>query len=154
MKIQLSDKRIVKNVMTIWSHEGPEVDLVMDLKNLTFRPGSIEEIYAFHVLDNLFPDEGEQALRNWNRLLRTNGKLHVLNDDFEYVNRAFLGGDIDIEVFNNLHNHPCQCTQKSVVDALARAGFNENNVVIWYISKPDSIEKKHYEFMLTGNKNG
>lgn len=152
MKIQLSEKRIVPNVLTVWSHPGPEVDIVMDLKNLTFRAGSIEEMYVFHVLDHLFPEEGALAIENWFQCLAQTSSMHVLNDNFEYLARAFIGGDISIELYNEIHNHPCQCTEKSTVDALKRGGFKDDSIVIWYGGNPEYMEKKHYEFILTAKK--
>ncbi len=152
MKIQLSEKRIIPGVMTIWSHHGPEVDLVMDLQNLTFKPGSINEIYAFHVLDHFFPEEGEKAVKNWFQCMSQGSSLHLLNDDFEYLTRAYVGGDIDIELFNDLHNHPCQYTQKNIVDVLSKGGFKDSDVVLWYSGNPEGMTKKHYEFIVTAPK--
>ena len=154
MKIQLSDKRIVPGALTVWNQNGPEVDIVMDLKNLTFRPESIEEIYVFHVLDHLFAKDGEMAIKNWKQCLAPNAKIHILNDDFEYICRAIVGGDIDIDIYNNLHNHPAQYSQNSLTSLLVKRGFDVNHIVVWYNGNPDHMEKKHYEFILTATKNG
>lgn len=152
MKIQLSDKRIIKDAVTVFSHPGPEVDIVMDLKNLTFRPESISEIYAFHITDHLFPEEAEEAIKNWSQCLSPGGQVHLMNDDFEYLTRAYVGGDISIDLFNNLHNHPCQCTRDNLTDMLEKGGFKREDVVIWYSGNPEGMEKKHYEFILTAKK--
>ena len=65
-----------------------------------------------------------------------------------------MGGDIDIEVFNDIHNHPCQYTVTNLVSVLGRGGFKESDVVIWYNGNPDGMLKKHYEFILTAQKHG
>lgn len=152
MKIQLSEKRIIKDAVTVFSHEGKDVDVVMDLKNLSFREGSITEIYAFHIIDHFFPEEGIEVLKACFKIMTPGSKLHLINDDFEYLTRAFVGGDIDIEIFNDLHNHPCQCTQDGLINTLKMVGFAEPNIVIWYSGGPDGVEKKHYEFILTAKK--
>lgn len=152
MKIQLSEQRIIPDALTVWSHAGPEVDLVMDLKNLTFRPGSIEMLYVFHVLDHVFPEECKEALANWYTVLSPGGVVHTLQDDFEYVARAFIGGDINPEIFNELHNHPTQCTKEYIVPFFHQAGFKESDVSVWLSGSPDGMEKKHYEFVLTGKR--
>lgn len=152
MKIQLSDKKIIKDAMTIFSHPGPEVDVVMDLKNITLREGSVSEMYAFHVVDHLFPEDSLEAVKNWYKILNPGAKIHLINDDFEYLARAFVGGDIDIEIMNGMHNHPCQCTQENVINMLKQAGFDENKIVYWYGGAPDGVDKKHYEFILTATK--
>ncbi len=155
MKVQLSPKRIIPDVTTVWSEAGPEVDIVMDLKKLTFREGMISELYSFHVVDHLFPEEAEEAVKNWYKMLGINGRLHILSDDFEYIARAFVGGDIDIEMFNTLHNHPCQCTRESLALMMHRAGFLENETSYWVDDNaPEGMKKNHYELIVTGVKHG
>ena len=49
MKIQLSNKKIIPDVLTVWQEAGPEVDIVMDLRKLTFAENSLDEIGRAHV---------------------------------------------------------------------------------------------------------
>lgn len=152
MKIQLSPIRIVPDVLTVWSEHGPEVDIVMDLKKLTFKPGSVDELYSFHVLDHLFPDEIVPAITNWRSCLKDKGKAFFLVDDFEYITRAFVGGDIDINLINDLHNHPTQLTKENLVTFLKAGGFNETVINQWFANVPHLFEKKHYELLLDATK--
>lgn len=152
MKIQLSQTRIVPDALVVWSAPGPEVDVVMDLKALTFREGSIETIYANHVLDHLFPDESREALANWFKILKVGGFVHTIQDDFEYISRAFTGGDISPEILNDMHAHASLTTREFVVPMFHAAGFLEANVRVWLEGAPDGIEKKHYEFILSANR--
>lgn len=153
MNIQLSPKRIIENAITVWSEPGPEVDIVMNLKHLTFRPGSISTIYAFHVMDHLFPDEALEAVKNWYQCLEPKGgTLHTFNDDFEYIARAFVGGDISIDLFNDIHNHPCQCNRENVSKMMFDSGFKDADVSIWIDGSPEGYIKKHYEVIITGKK--
>lgn len=152
MKIQISSERIIKDALTVWDQHGPNVDVVMDPKNLSFRPGSVKEIFALHVLDHLFPEEAMQALKNWHQCLEPGGSLYVLVDDFEYLARAFVGGDFTIELFNQMHNHPMQFTKEYLVEVLKRTGIHENNQTIWYESIPDLLPKKHYEILIVAKK--
>lgn len=152
MKIQLSQKRIIKDAITIWNQPGPDVDIVMDLKSLTFREGSVSEIYAFHVVDHFFPEEWAAALTNWFKCLASGGRVHAINDDFEYIARAFIGGDISIDLFNDIHNHASQCTQDNVVKALRASGFKDDKISIWLDGSPEGVKKNHFEFILTAIK--
>lgn len=154
MKIQLSEKRIIPDAITVWSHEGPEVDIVMDLRNLTFRPGSLEAIYAVHVLDHIFPHEQVTTLKNWYSMLAPGAFLHSLQDNFEYISRAFVGGDIEPALLNELHANPSLCTKEWLVPFFRDAGFDENNVRIWLSGAPEGMEAKHYEFILSANRHG
>lgn len=152
MKIQLSQTRIVKDHMTIWQDAGPGVDMTMDLKNLSFRPGSIDQICAFHVLDYMFPEEAIAALRNWYSCLKDGGMLYIVTDDFEYVTRAFIGGDIDIGVFNRNHSHATQFDRKSLGDLLIASGFPEPDISVWFADVPNLFPKQHYELVISAKK--
>lgn len=154
MKIQISDKRIIPDALTVWHQAGPNVDIVMDPKNLTFGEGLITELYAFHVVERLFPEEIVQALSSWYRCLATAGKIHAVSDDFQYIARAFVGGDISIEMFNNIHNHASHLDQDYLVGMLTTAGFKPQEVNVWLDNAaPDGITKQHFEFILTAVKN-
>lgn len=155
MKIQIAPKRILKDVMTVWHEHGPEVDVVMDPKLLTFRPGSVEAIYAFHVLDHLFPEEVRPAIANWHQMLAKQGRLLVVVDDFEYISRAFVGGDISIELVNDLHNHPTQFSSDSLFAAYRSAGFEEDAINRWLSDDVDGLfKRKHYEIVFDAKKHG
>ncbi len=148
MKIELSPVKIVPGALTVWSEHTPDVDVVMDLKNLTFKPGSVDEIYSFHVLDHMFLDEAVQAISNWKKCLKVKSKMYIVVDDFEYVARAFVGGDISIELFNDLHCHPSQYTRDNLLDVLKKGGFIENKINIWFADVAGLFAKKHYELVL------
>lgn len=152
MKIQLSQDRIAKDHLTVWQEAGPSVDLSMDLKALTFRPESIDEIVAYHVLDRMFPGEARQAITNWKNCLKKGGKLYILVDNFEYIARAFVGGDISIETFNENHSHASQYDQKLLGDMLIGLGFPEPGVKVWFDSIPDTVPRKHYELLIEATK--
>lgn len=152
MRIELSPVKIVPGAITVWHEQTPDVDIVMDLKNLTFKPDSIEEIYAFHVLDHMFPEELMKSVQNWKRCLKTNCKLFVIVDDFEYIARAFVGGDISIELFNDIHSHPTQFTIDNGVNLLRKAGFPENMINQWFVDVTNLFPKKHYELVLDATK--
>jgi len=151
-KIELSPIRTIPDAVTVWQEPGPEVDLVMDLKALTFRPESVKLIVAHHVLERLFPDEADAALRNWHSCLAKGGKLYVINDDFEYVARAFIGGDIDIGIFNRNHAHATQWDRKLMGDTLISIGFPEPSVKVWFGDIGDFIKRKHYELLIEATK--
>lgn len=140
------------DALTVWQEPGPDVDVVMDLKNLTFRPGSVKLIVAHHVLDRLFFDEAIAALKNWHSMLSKGGKLYVITDDFEYIARGFVGGDIDIGVFNRNHAHAMQWDRKLLGDTVISTGFPEPQVSIWFDGLKGVFERKHYELVISAMK--
>lgn len=150
MTIELTPKKIIPGAFTIWTEHGPEVDLACDLKNINLKPGSVDKIYAFHVVDRLFADEAQAALKNWYKLLAPGGQLIVVVDDFEYLARAFVGGDIKVDYFNEHHSAPTYFTRDNLAAHLTVAGFAEDKVVIWY--DPEFIKAKPFELTLGGTK--
>lgn len=146
-KIQFANTRIIKDAMTVWYEAGPEVDVVMDIKNLTFRPGSIDVIYSFHVLDHFFPVEAQNALNNWRSCLSPNGMLYIVVDDFEVLNRSFASGDFPIDDFNEKFSHPMYFTRDNLLSYCVKAGFKQDSAVIWYGDVPNEFKKDPYDLI-------
>ncbi|MEW6690999.1 MAG: methyltransferase domain-containing protein [Pseudomonadota bacterium] len=71
---------------------GPGVDYVGDCGDLgRFDGGSIEEIYASHVLEHLsYVNDLPAALKEWHRVLKPGGRALISVPDFEVVCRLFL----------------------------------------------------------------
>lgn len=152
MKIELSPIKIVPGALTIWHQPGPDVDIVMDLRNLTFKENSIDEIYSFHVLDHLFANEVSEAIDSWKKVLKKGAKLFVVVDDFEYIARAYVGGDISMDLFNAKHSHPMNFSRESLVDSLVKAGFPPANMSVWFQDVPNLFAKEHYELVVSAQK--
>lgn len=152
-KIQLSPTRIIPDAMTVWHEHGPDVDIVMDLKHLTFAPDSIEKIYAFHVLDHMFPSEVEAAIANWYAILKQpSGEIFFVVDDFEFIARSFIGGDLSIDDFNKTYTHPMQFCRDNILGFLKAAGFVENETKVWYVDVPNQFKKREHEMVLSCQK--
>ena len=147
MKIQLSNTRIIKDALTVWYEHGPEVDIVMDLKNLTFAPGSIEELYSFHVLDHLFVSEILATMKNWKACLGPAGVMYVVVDDFEVLARGFVSGDFSIDFWNDNFSHPACITRDSLLGFCVKAGFSVDGPKIWYDDVPDRFKKEKYDLI-------
>lgn len=152
MKIQLSPRRIIKDVMTVWYEPGPEVDVVMDLKNLTFADNSIDAIYSFHVLGSCFDKEINQALFNWRKLLKLGSELYVVVDDIDFLARSLVGGDINVDMFNANHSRPSYFTRDSIIKSLNSVGFLSDNVRLWYVDVPDLFMKQPFELVISAKK--
>ena len=71
---------------------GPGVDFVGDCSDLgRFVNGSIDEIYASHVLEHLsYVSDLPAALKEWHRVLGPGGRALISVPDFEVVCRLFL----------------------------------------------------------------
>jgi predicted SAM-dependent methyltransferase len=71
---------------------GPGVDYVGDCVDLgRFASGSVEEIYASHVLEHLsYVNDLPRALVEWHRVLKEGGRVMISVPDFEVICRLFL----------------------------------------------------------------
>lgn len=138
--------------MTVWNEPGVEVDVVMDLKNLTFREGMVEEIYAFHVLEHFFPSEIPVALANWRKCLTQGRELYIVSDDFEFLSRAFLGGEINIDALNTNASYPTKITRDNLLSFLKGVGFNDNEMRLWYVDVPNLFKKQDFEIVVSSKK--
>lgn len=150
--IQLSPIRVVPDVITVWNKPGPEVDIVMDLHNLTFQEGSLEEIFSFHVLQHLFIEEIPPAIENWYKCLKKGGEIYIVSNDYEFIARSFVGGDIAIEDLNKNFSCPTQLTKEYLIDLVAASGFKSEAMKVWYLDVPNKFKKAEHELVLSGTK--
>lgn len=150
MIIEISPKKIIENAVTVWHEHSPDVDVVMDLKKLSFRSGSIDEIYSFHVLDHLFENELAEAISNWKSCLKVGGKLFGIVDNFEYVARMVVGGDIDMATLNRNFAHPMHFSQDNLIEYFRVSGFADSDMRIW--NTPQFIKKQDFELIIEAQK--
>jgi len=118
---------------------GAQVDFVGNCTDLTqFESGSVDEIYASHVLEHLgYLDEIPQALKEFRRVLKSGGRLQISVPDLEVLCRLFLDERLDLE--NRFHvmrimyggqmdphdYHKAGMTRDFMADYLTVAGFRE-----------------------------
>lgn len=74
-------------------------DLVADALDLSahFKPGTVDEITAFHCFEHLTPTQAEEAIDHWKSLLKPGGILAVVTPDFKVLCEHYLAGDLTIE---------------------------------------------------------
>jgi len=152
MIIEISPTKIIPEAITVWHEAVDQADLLMDPKSLTFKPGSVDEIYAFHVLDKLFIDESAIAMKNWFSLLKPGGKLFCIVNDFEYIARAFVGGDINVGEFNSSFSNPSYYDRDSLIGMFSNSGFDDADISIWFEGLGAVYQRQHYELILSGIK--
>src|SRR3990167_4567155 len=145
MIIEISPNKIIPNAVTVWNQHNPDVDVTMDLKNLSFKPGTINTIFYFTVLDHLFEEESIQAIKNWRECLKPGGQLYVIVDDFDYICRSYISGDFPIQDFNMKFSHPLYFSKDSLTQVLESTGFKGGNLKIWYAEIEKCYMKKDYE---------
>ena len=68
---------------------GPNVDFIMDAKQLDFQTGSVEEIYASHILEHFQRTETQKALDEWSRVLVPGGILWLSVPSVEQLFKVY-----------------------------------------------------------------
>jgi predicted SAM-dependent methyltransferase len=113
--------------------EQLEPDLVADVLALPYQPGTVDEIYAGHLLEHLTYDQGQQALAYWRSLLRPGGVIRVTVPDFDVIAAKHLRAPTadsmrelcDLYLYSYVQESLHRYTYNAalLVEALARAGF-------------------------------
>jgi predicted SAM-dependent methyltransferase len=71
--------------------DAPGVDLVADISQpLPFEDGSVDRIYAVHVLEHFATDQVPGLLADWRRVLRPGGEALIAVPDLEVIARTIL----------------------------------------------------------------
>jgi len=74
------------------------IDYVVDAVNLSiFESGSVEEIYACHILEHFKRSDIEKVLIEWNRVLCDGGVLRIAVPSFSAIAADYAeNGDLDV----------------------------------------------------------
>ena len=110
----------------------PGVDVVEDARYLrSFQDGSVDTIYASHILDLFSRWEYPTVLKRWHTLLKPGGELYISTPDFESIVIRFEDTDDITELIGLLHGgqdhegwiRSMSWTFKSLFNDLRTAGF-------------------------------
>lgn len=68
------------------------VDHVCEADNLPFEDGTVDEIYSRHVIEHFTIKEFLKILSEWNRVLKTGGKLYIICPNLIFHLKQVLNG--------------------------------------------------------------
>jgi GT2 family glycosyltransferase/predicted SAM-dependent methyltransferase len=82
-----------------------ECDLRADITDLPYDPGTVDEIYAGHVLEHFCATDGMKALHYWHSLLRDGGTISVSVPDYLHLSRKYVSNPTaeGLKEFNDLY---------------------------------------------------
>lgn len=69
---------------------APEADVRADAGDLPFPDGSVEEIWASHILEHIPPARTQAVLREWLRVLAPGATATIITPDLDDACRAWL----------------------------------------------------------------
>lgn len=83
--------------------EVPGVDVVADVTDMPFAPGSVSEIYSAHLIEHFSQEElRRRMLPYWVGLLRPGGVLRAILPDWEAMISSFAQGSCSFEDLREL----------------------------------------------------
>lgn len=109
-------------------------DMAMDVSDLNMIPsGSVSEIFMKSVFEHFYSDQQDQALREYNRVLKKGGKLIIRVPDFDVVIDAYLRKEKGIvgEIFDFSHVRQYVCGElapQNRVPSLHKDIFNKKSL--------------------------
>jgi hypothetical protein len=149
-KIQISPVKKVEDAIVIWPEATPDVDIVQDLIDIKIKPNSVKAIYSFDSLGFSDPKDVLKVLNNYFDMLEPNGELYIIENDHDYIARAFLGGDLPIEEMNLSFNRSTYLNSNEVSRLLEKVGIPEKNQRVW--NQGMKFKKEHYQLIISGKK--
>ena len=77
--------------MNVDIHQTGITDIVHDIeKKLPFENETVDEIYSSHSLEHCSMNAVPEMLKDWNRVLRLDGRIHIIVPELEGCMRNFL----------------------------------------------------------------
>jgi len=74
--------------------------VIDDIKNLSFAPNSIDEIYAKDILEHLSLSDAIQSIKNWSNICKPGAKLFIQTTCIDTMIEAYMNNTWTIEVLN------------------------------------------------------
>tara|TARA_B100000073_G_scaffold278374_1_gene238728 strand:+ start:127 stop:639 length:513 start_codon:yes stop_codon:yes gene_type:complete len=91
MKINIGGKEKKEGWKILNIQDGEHVDFHGDISDLSqFENGSVEEIYASHVVEHVDQNKIKETLKGIHRVLKIGGKFYVSVPDMEILCRIFM----------------------------------------------------------------
>ena len=96
-----TQSRYNKGFINVDGKAGNNVDIVADIrKRLPFENDEAEEIFSCATLEHLILIQAFRLLKEFNRILKPNGKLTIAVPDLEKICQAHLNRTFDYKLIN------------------------------------------------------
>jgi glycosyltransferase involved in cell wall biosynthesis len=113
-------------------YPGREVDEIFSLDRVPYEDGTVDAIHSEHALEHVRHMEARRALREWYRVLKPGGELHLQLPDLEACCRRFLEAQTQAERdWYRYTIYGIQCSQGDEPDdgQIHYTGFTEEELV-------------------------
>lgn len=125
----------MKGFVNIDKSDLVKCDLKRDILDLPYDPGTVDEIYAGHILEHFTFIDGMKALYYWYSLLKKGGVISVVVPDYLHLAKAYVANPTaeGLKEFNDLYiysegqesPHRYAYDENLLVKVLTDAGFRD-----------------------------
>jgi hypothetical protein len=126
-------------MINIDGRELPGVDIVADIANLPFEPGTVQEIHAIHLIEH-FPPRYllDVILPHWRNILAPNAVLKIIAPDAEamiisHANKEMSFDNLALVTFGKQEYdgdfHYAMFSPSTLQTLLQKAGFNKIEII-------------------------
>lgn len=117
----------------------PSVDVHADVRKLPFEDGTVDEIYASHLLEHFSWSETDGLLAEWRRVLRKDGVAYISVPDFDAMDKLYHQHGLCqyvVEVLTGEHHNPFGGHMNlfnfsRLAALLVKAGFSDVQRLKW-----------------------
>ena len=99
MKLNIGGDSVKEGWKILNIQNKPGVDFVGDISNLDqFKDGSVDEIYASHVIEHVDQNNIEKTLKGIYRVLNKNGKIYISVPDMDILCKIFIDSNSSLDM--------------------------------------------------------
>lgn len=78
------------------------VDVIADVRSLPFEKGSLDEIYASHVVEHFTEKDAKEILAYWFTLLKKGGVIRIIVPNIDVMAREYAKGNLTWGAFHSV----------------------------------------------------
>lgn len=152
--VEISAQRHIENSLVIWHAQLEDVDIVIEPRppfGVKLRPESVKNLYVFNVLGITKIDDHLKMVKGWFDMIEPGGVLYIIENDFEYINRALVAGDLPVPEFNRSFSQQTHVTKDMCIELLIKAGWKEGHQRLWN-NESVKFAVPPYQFILSADK--
>lgn len=151
IRYQITPVKRIEDAIVVWPEETADADLIIGHFSQIFaKKGSADFIYVFNITKYVDAEDIPKILFGLRSILKTDGELYIIENDFEYILRAILSSEISIKDFNKEFLAKSYTNMESIAQYLKLAGFDLSSQRQWF--EGGRIDKQHYEIIISAKK--
>jgi predicted SAM-dependent methyltransferase len=123
-------------VIRVDGREEVTPDIICPLDHVPIQDAFADMIFSCHAIEHFSPDDVFKVLREWLRILKMGGKIHIITPNLAWAAKRILDGIMDgitMSVFNGgqtnpYDTHKCVFTAESLTGLLTTAKLSDIEV--------------------------